>query len=56
MHEQMDERQVSDTPTTDEQASDHDPNRQTSDHESSRRTSDMTRTDGRVTSEQTDQR
>ena len=40
----------------DEQASDHDPNRQTSDHESSRRTSDMTRTDGRVTSEQADQR
>ena len=66
--EQTHERCASDRSTTmandarttdyqkDEQASDHDPNRQTSDHESSRRTSDMTRTDGRVTSEQTDQR
>ena len=41
------QRHTNSRPATDEQASDHDP---------SRRTSDMTRTDGRVTSEQTDQR
>ena len=52
MHEQMDERQVSDTPTTDEQASDHDPNRQTSDPDPNRWTSDeaatMIRGEGRA--------
>ena len=60
MHEQMDERQISDpkqvqdsgTPTTDEQASDHDPNRQTSDPDPNRWTSDeaatMIRGEGRA--------
>ena len=46
------QRHTNDTPTTDEQASDHDPNRQTSDHDPNRWTSDeaatMIRGEGRA--------